>query len=399
MSPNAGLYGAPARDARERDALVNSATKDLTKGVAGKVAEASSSFGYKLIKQLPAEGNVIISPLSISSALAMTLNGAAGDTQRQMLDALGYVKLTPLQVNEASRTMRDLLGNVDPTVQLQVANSIWTRKGVEFKPEFLKTNEDSFGAKTSQLDFGSDTAVATLNSWVKDATQGKIEKIIERLTDDDRMVLMNAVYFKGTWKSPFAKEATTEGKFTNAKGAAVTVPMMAQQGSFPYADSKDYQAVSLPYGNGRIEMTIYLPKGSIDDMVKASVDWPKDTAPKQNSTVAVKMPKFKAEYEQNLNKSLQALGMKEAFTDKADFSGMTGDKTLFVSEVMHKTFIEVDEAGTEAAAATSVKMTLTTTARDQAVQFTVDKPFLFVIRESATGLVLFTGVIRDPGAK
>lgn len=394
----AGLYGTPARDAREREALVTNATKELAKGPAGKVAEASGAFGIRMLDKLGGDGNVVISPLSISSALSMTLNGAAGATQKEMLDALGYDKLAPLQVNEASRSMRTLLGNVDPTVELRVANSIWAKQGQPFKPEFLTLNESAYGAKTTQLDFADPATPDTINRWVKEATNDKIDKIVDQIGKDSVMFLINAVYFKGQWRTPFNKGATKDGPFTTAKGDKRNVPMMSHSASFGYAEDKGWKAAALPYGNGRIEMLVVLPAADLAPLVKSFSEkgWPKNLANLTEKQVVVKLPKFKLEYSETLNDSLQALGMKRAFTDQADFSGMSLDK-LFVSNVKHKTYIEVDEVGTEAAAATSVEMAATSAPIDKPKEFVVDRPFLFVIRERQTGLVLFAGAVRSLG--
>jgi serpin B len=394
----AGLYGTPARDARERDNLVTNATKELAKGPAGKVAEASGTFGTKMLDALDGEGNVVISPLSISSALSMTLNGAAGSTQLEMLDALGFDKLTPMQVNEASRSMRTLLGNVDPTVELRVANSIWAKEGQPFKPEFLTLNESAYGAKTTQLDFADPATPDTINRWVKEATNSKIDKIVDQIGKDSVMFLINAVYFKGQWRTPFVKSATKDGSFTTAKGDKRMVPMMSNTASFGYAEDKAWKALAMPYGNGRIEMLVVLPANGLDGMVKnfAEKGWPKGLANLTEQQVGVKFPKFRLEYSETLNDSLKALGIKKAFTDQADFSGMSLEK-LLISNVKHKTFIEVDEVGTEAAAATSVEMAVTSAPIDKPKEFVADKPFLFVIREKQTGVVLFTGAIRSVG--
>lgn len=397
-SPGSGLYGAPARDSRERDNLVNAATKELAKGPAAKVAEAASNFGYKLLAQSPGEGNVIVSPLSISSALAMTLNGAAGETQREMLGAIGLDKMTPPILNDASKSIRNLLGNVDPSVELQVANSIWAKDGAPFKDAFLQVNEDAYGAKMTRLDFDSPNAPDAINQWVKQATGGKIEKMVDRIPGLSRMFLMNAVYFKGQWRMPFAKESTQEGVFTTANGDKRKVPFMTGTMHVSYAEEKGWKAVALPYGNGRIEMLVLLPSGSVDDLIKnfAEKGVPKALSDAGDAEVALKLPKFRSEFEMSLNEPLKKLGMKKAFTDSADFSGMSDEK-LLISEVKHKTFIEVDEQGTEAAASTGVQMQALSAKVDKPKEFTVDRPFLFAIREKQTGIVLFLGAVKAIG--
>jgi len=373
-----GLFSAPARDARDRENLVSTATKELAKGAAARVAESSGPFGFKLIRESAEKGNIVVSPLSVATALSMTLNGAVGETQTQMLDTLGFKKTPAVQVNEASRSIRTLLGNVDPTVQLRVANSIWAREGAPFAEPFLQTNETAYGAKTTRLDFGAPDALETINRWVKEATNGKIEKMVQELSKDDQMVLLNAVYFKGDWRTPFAKDQTKDGVFVDSDGKDRTVPMMKLTSNLGYAEDKGWSAVSLPYGNGRLEMVVMLPSGKLDDLSKSlSSGLPKALDTMNEVSVGLTMPKFKVEFEEKLNKPLQQLGMKLAFGPSADFSAMSSDK-LMISTVMHKTFIEVDEQGTEAAASTSV--TMTKTSAQIAKPFNVNKPFVFIIR-------------------
>ncbi len=402
VNPGNGLYGAPARDARERESLVNTATKDLANGPAAKVAEASGGFGMRLLQESPKTGNAVVSPLSVSSALSMALNGANGETQHEMLEALGYGKLAPTQVNEASRSMRMLLGNVDPSVQLRVANSIWAKEGQPFSEAFLKANEDAYGAKTTRLDFSSAEAPQEINRWVKEATEGRIDTIVDKIEANMVMYLVNAVYFKGQWRTPFEKELTKDGTFTNNEGEKETVPMMAVTSRFGIHEDKGWKAISLPYGNGRIEMVVVLPSGSIDDLVKgfAAKGLPKSIGEVEEKQVSLKMPKFTETFEESLVEPLKKLGMKLAFTDKADFSLLSTDP-LLISEVKHKTFIEVDEVGTEAAAVTSVGVAATSAPVDKPVEFVVDRPFAFLIREKQTGLVLFAGAMRSiaPPAK
>lgn len=392
----AGLYNAPARDAREREAIVSNAAKELAKPVAAKVAESTASLGFRLIQQSSEKGNVVVSPISVATALSMTANGANGLTQAEMLDALGYAKTAPAQVNEAHRSIRALLGNIDPSIQLRIANSIWARQGVAFKPEFMSVNEQSYGAKTTTLEFGDPEAKNVINRWVKEATEGKIESMVEKLSRDDVMVLLNAVYFKGSWKAPFNKDLTKTGTFKAAEGKVYDVPMMNQRSRVGYTEGKDWKAISMPYGNGKIEMVVVLPRGDLDALVKGLAEGShKALGDMKETPVVIALPKFQVNYEETLNDTLKKLGMKLAFGGGADFSNLSEEK-LFISEVKHKTFLEVDEVGSEAAAATSVTITRTSAPIDEK-SFVVDRPFAFMIREKQTGLVLFAGAIRSIG--
>jgi serpin B len=313
-----------------------------------------------------------------------------------MLGTLGYEKTAPGQVNEAHRSIRALLGNIDPSVQLRIANSIWARQGVAFKPEFMSVNEQSYGAKTTTLEFGDPEAKNVINRWVKEATEGKIGSMVEKLSRDDVMVLLNAVYFKGTWKSPFNKDLTKTATFKAAEGKVYDVPMMNQRSRVGYTEGKDWKAISMPYGNGKIEMVVVLPGGDLDALVKGLAEGShKALGDMKETPVVIALPKFQVNYEETLNDALKKLGMKLAFGGGADFSNLSEEK-LFISEVKHKTFLEVDEVGSEAGGATSVTITRTSAPIDEK-SFVVDRPFAFMIREKQTGLVLFAGAVRSIG--
>jgi len=390
---NPGLYGNPIRDSRERERMVADATTELGKGTNAKVAEAGEAFGWRLMREVAGKDNVLISPLSISTALSMTLNGAQGETQREMREALGLAKLTSAQINDASRTMGQLLVNADPAVKLRIANSIWAKQDAAFKDPFLKMNEDAYGARVERLDFADRKSVETINNWVKIATEGKIESIIDSIKPEDRMFLINAVYFRGTWAEPFKKDLTTDADFTKPDGEKTKVAMMQVQDSFGYVEDKSMRAVALPYGNGRMEMLVMLPKIADKDFAKAMSGTPLPrNLPKQE--LIVKMPKFRVEESYDLEEALAKLGMKLAFTEKADLSAISQEK-LFIASVKHKTFMEVDEEGTEAAAATSVGVAATSMPAEPK-QFVVDRPFYLALRERETGIVLFLGYVGAP---
>ena len=390
---NPGLYGSPIRDTKERERMVADATKELAKGTSAKVAEAGEAFGWRLLREVGDGENVLVSPLSIATALSMTLNGAQGETQREMRESLGLGKLTSAQINDASRTIGQLLVNADPAVKLRIANSIWAKQDATFKDTFLKTNEDAYGARVERLDFGDKKSVETINNWVKTATEGKIPNILDSIKEEDRMFLINAVYFRGTWAEPFKKDQTAEAEFTKPDGEKTKVAMMRSQDDYGYFEDKQMRAVTLPYGNGRLEMLVMLAKTKDDDFRKAMANTPLPrNLPKQD--LIVKLPKFRVEDDFDLKEALGKLGMKLAFTERADFSALSQEK-LLISAVKHKTFMEVDEEGTEAAAVTSVGVAATSMPAEPK-EFVADRPFYLALRERETGIVLFLGYIGAP---
>lgn len=377
-------------------------------GSGNDLAARMSGFGFDVLKQLSAarQGeNVFISPVSLSLALTMTWNGSAGQTRSAMSRALGLKGMKAAEVNRAAGALTAELAKADPKARLSIANSLWARKGVDFLPTFLNANKRHFHAEVRQVEFGPE-ALASINSWVKDKTQGKIAKIIDRIPQNALLYLINAVYFKGPWQNPFEKSRTSEGPFTLADGSEISVPMMIRQGSYDYKRGSGFQAISIPYGSGRISLFIVLPEkpSGLPELVrKLDVNsWREWTSGLKPTEVNLSLPRFRIEYgvEDELKAALSAIGMKLAFDPgKADFSRMCkpDGERVFISQVAHKTFIDVNEAGTEAAAATSVGMSFTAMPMEP-VRVVVDRPFLCAICDSKTGAVLFIGAIANPKA-
>ncbi|MDH5644039.1 MAG: serpin family protein [Gemmatimonadota bacterium] len=369
-----------------------------------QVIEASNDFAFNLMKEVDGQdttgGNLFISPLSVSMALGMTMNGADGNTRAQMENMLGFGGMSETQINEAYRDLIGLLLSLDPRVETNLANSIWYRDGWTFERTFLQTNLDYFDARVEALDFTDPNSVNTINGWVNQETRGKIPTIIESIPGNMVMYLINAVYFKGSWVYEFDKDRTAEGPFFREDGTSTQVPMMS------HADEVDVltlgtdvaNILEMPYGGGAYRMTVVLPHENVGiDSVMAVLDsgtWNDWTGRLDSTRVTVVMPKFTFEYESNLNTVLQTLGMQDAFNSSlADLSRMHASAGLFVSEVIHKTFVDVNEEGTEAAAATSVGIVETSLPP----QFAVNRPFLFAIRENFSGTILFIGKMMDPG--
>jgi len=369
------------------------------------IAAASNAFGFDLFQQLQrqaANKNVFFSPLSVSVALAMTYNGAAGETKNAMARALKIEGIKLDELNLASAELLKALKSSDPKIELAIANSLWARNGVRFKEDFLARNRQFYGAEVSALDFNSPQSLATINRWVDTNTKGKINKIIDQIDSQQVMFLINAVYFKGQWQKRFEKKLTQNRPFHLLGSQQKPVPMMAQSGNYLYYRGDKFQAVSLPYGNGGVSLYLFLPdqKSSLDDFLKglSYQKWEEWINSFSDTPGDVKLPRFKLDYENTLNNALKAQGMEAAFSrSDADFSGMRAERDLFISEVKHKAIVEVNEEGTEAAAATSVGISVTSVAApQQRFTFIADRPFLMAIRDSQTGAILFMGAVMEP---
>ena len=368
-----------------------------------QLVESDNSFGLKLFKEIAktqVDTNIFISPLSIAMALSMTYNGSAGTTEEAMRNTLEFGNMSFQDINESFKSLIQLLTNLDPKVKFQIANSIWYRLGFSVEQDFLDVNKTYFDAEVRDLDFSSPTAPDIINAWVDENTNGKIKEIIDRINPLVVMYLINAIYFKGTWTYEFDKDLTTDDIFTKTDSSQVPCRMMNQEGNFSYLENTDFQAVDLPYGDGKFSMTILLPKPgkSIDEFIAeiTTENWIQWTNAFTENAGKLYMPKFKLEYEIKLNKSLSNMGMGIAFDIRqADFSRINPNEDLFISEVKHKTFVEVDEEGTEAAAVTSVEISLTMTDPTGFIMV-VNRPFVFIIRENHSNTILFMGKVVEP---
>ncbi|MCS6830680.1 MAG: serpin family protein [Armatimonadota bacterium] len=378
---------------------------DPTRKVDQRLIEANNGFGFALLQQLreaDAGKNLFFSPISITLALAMTYNGASGETEQAMAKTLSLEGMSKEELNQAVLHLRQSLQNADAKVELTIANSLWARQGVSFKRQFLDTNRQYFGAQVSVLDFAGPDAPQTINHWVESNTKGKIKKIVDRIPPDTVMFLLNAIYFHGKWQKPFDKSLTQEKPFHLANGEQKRVPMMAQTGKFLYLKGEGFQMVSLPYGAGRYSMVIALPDEgvSLSEWLKSveAKSWKEWTSRLVSTDGEVQLPRFKTEYEKTLNNALRSLGMSVAFEpDRADFTGMRDERDLYLQKVHHKAVVEVNEEGTEAAAVTSVQVGITSVQQPRPpFKMIVDRPFFFAIRDTRTGMVLFMGAVYEP---
>lgn len=368
-----------------------------------KLASADNTFGLRLFKQLATENptvNVFISPLSIAEALAMTYNGARGETKSQMATVLGFDGMSDEQLNQSAKNLRSFLTGLDANVEMQIANSIWYDNLYSFKQDFISTNQKYYDAEIKPLDMQNPTAAQRINDWVDKSTNGKIKQIVEPPLDARLvMMLINAIYFKGEWAQQFPDGRTRDDYFTSQSGARQKIKMMNQKMDLSYYKSRSYQVVDLPYSEGRFSMLIVLPDEGTD--VNSVVDRLNDSvltalvSRVRTRKGEIFLPRFHIEYEKTLNDVLGSLGMKDAFAPNiADFSGIDGKRDLYISDVKHKSYVEVNEEGTEAAAVTSIGIRVTAMTPDQLV-FRVDRPFVFAIRERASNTILFIGRITD----
>ena len=373
------------------------------------LVQRSSAFGFQLLRtvnQTETDKDVFISPLSVSMALGMTLNGANGTTEEAMRSTLGFSGMTQEEINTTYHGLMDLLRNLDPKVQFKIANSIWYRLGLSVEQDFIKTNQRYFEATVTGLNFSSPDASKTINSWVDASTNGKIKEIVsDPIPSDIVMYLINAIYFKGTWTYQFDASKTSDAPFYLPTGATTQSKLMQLRGTLPYAENAAYQAIELPYGDSLFSMIVVLPKPGqsveafVNDLTDNSWNTLKDGLYTQLGTIF--LPKFKLEFEKSLNDALKALGMEIAFDPgRADFRRVSQQvydmgERLYISKVKHKTFVQVDEEGTEAAAVTSVEVGVTSVGPREFVM-RVDRPFFFVITERHSGTLLFVGKIVEP---
>jgi serine protease inhibitor len=367
------------------------------------IVTADYSFGFKLfaaVNKTEAAKSLFISPVSVSMALGMTLNGANGTTRDAMIQTLEFSGLSLTDINSSYKSLISLLSGIDPKVTLQIANSIWHRPELNVEQAFKDVNQLNFNAEINSLNFSDPNATNIINAWVNRCTNGKISKIIsDQIPSEIVMYLINAIYFKGTWTKTFDTSATRDDVFLRPDGSHASCKMMYQKGSMKYYADNQVQAIDLPYGDAGFSMTILLPAigTNIDDFAGKLTQqvWNSSTSSLASREVELYFPKFKFEYEKTLNDMLKSMGMSVAFSrTDADFTNIDKRGQLYISEVKHKTFVQVDEEGTEAAAVTSVGIGATSVGQNPVMR--VDRPFIFAIRENNSETVLFIGKIVEP---
>lgn len=370
------------------------------------MVEKTNDFGFNLYKNLARENeNMMISPVGVSLAMAMAYNGATGETQEAMAKALNIQGIELDSLNKNNLALIYLLTTADPKVTLNIANSIWMVEDFKFSETFVETVKNDYQAAAKKLDFADPKSAAEINKWVEEQTRGTINEIVAPPIDPQTiMFLINAVYFKGTWTNPFEQDLTTDQRFKLADGQTVIAPTMCQSGSFDYFKTSGFQALRLPYGEDeQMAMVLFLPNEdvSLEQFQKQlnQDNWSNWMTLFETKTGSLMLPKFTMEYEKSLNQVLTDLGMGVAFeAGIADFSGMAAagaTDDIYISDVKHKTFIQVDEAGTEAAAVTSVEVG-TTSMPVYDFELNFDRPFFYAIQDNETGAIVFMGSVLDP---
>lgn len=372
-----------------------------------RLVKANTRFGFKLfseiVKRQPNQ-NIFLSPMSVVLALTMAYTGANGETQQAMAKTLELQGMSLGEIQQATANLKLTLEN-NSDIQLNLANALWVNQQIQLRREFLQTNQKFFGAQITNLNFGSSDALNQINHWVSQQTNGKIRAIIDEILPNDLLILVNAIYFQGNWSYKFNPQLTQTHPFYLSRDRQKLHPMMSQTQLYPYWETAKFQAISLPYGQGQFSLYLFLPNSNSSlnafyQELNAQTweQWMWQFTESERSSirsvdrVTLLLPRFKLEYEIELSQVLTALGMGIAFSPTADFSAMTSEAAA-IGLVKHKTFVEVNEQGTEAAAATSVSATRSAMSP---VEMIVDRPFFFVIRDDESGTILFMGSIVDP---
>lgn len=374
--------------------------------VSATFAAASTRFAFDMLWRVASEeagGNVFLSPANAAIALAMAANGAEGETLREMIATLSTAGDSRDQLNADFAALQALLQRGDQKIELSLANSLWANAGVPFSEDYLARVQQHFDAEVAELDFSQPGAKDIINDWVAQHTNGKIDQIVGELNPDTILLLASAIYFLGTWQQPFDKDQTEEAPFTREDGSQTPVPLMFQSGSFSHLDGDGFQAIRLPYNGGGMRMVVVLPDEGrrLADLAPALTGpaWQASSAEFVTRTGALYLPRFSVEYGVSLRAALEGMGMQQAFdADQADFSAMRPiPPNIFISSVEHKTFVDVNEQGTEAAAATTIEMGVTSAQpSEDPFLMRVDRPFFVAIEETTTGIPIFLGLIMEP---
>jgi serpin B len=363
------------------------------------VLSASNAFSFALWKRVNVaekDSNVFVSPLSASFSLGMAMNGAANQTLDDMRTGLQFGGTSLADIDAGYKSLIALLTSLDPTVTMEIANSIWYRNTFPFNQSFLDDGANYFGATIKPLDFANvDASLTAINGWVNTQTKGRIPSIIDKIEPENVMFLINAIYFKGSWRERFDAALTVDGTF-HATGGDQSARLMHRHGKMPYTETPTYQAVDLPYGDSAFTMTVVLPRtGTTVESLAASLDpatWQTLTSGFHTSDIDLYLPKVKMSWARGLIPDLTGLGMVAPFANGADFTRMsTRGRELYISSVRQKAFVDINEEGTEAAAVTSTGVSVTSAPVTTLMR--VDRPFVFVIRERLSGTVVFLGKV------
>jgi serpin B len=374
--------------------------KELTSSV-DKISSANNKVAFKFLSETLKTNNkenVIISPLSLSTILALTQNGAVRNTKEEMLKALELQGLDDSTINESYRNIIAHFNSLKG-IETKIGDSIWIRKNADVKKELISVGKNYYEAEINEVDFTKKNTVDAVNKWVSGRTAGKINKMMDSFEDDTYMTIINTVYFKGKWNNPFTERSTSKQKFTSSDGSIKDVDMMKETMGIDYMKNTNFQAVRIPYEDQNFGMYVFLPSkdSSVDKLTNEMTmeNWNKWINEFKKTQVQVSLPKFKIEFEEELNSMLKGFGMKDAFDGTANFSNITDKTNLYIDLVKQKSYIDVNEAGTEAASATAVVMKAVSAPLDP-TQFTVDRPFIYAIADKKTGLIIFMGKVEKP---
>lgn len=369
------------------------------------LAETSNDFAFSLFRQVSGSqsqpGNIILSPISVNYMMSMLNNGAAGKTAEEINRTLGFGDSQPEEVNAFNQKMLVASADLDPQVTVHTANSIWVSNSFNILPAFRETNESYYKASVRNLDFSKPDALAEINGWTSKNTGGRIPKILDQIHPDACLYLLNAIAFRGEWTTPFEKSNTAKELFTDAAGREQEVQMMNASFESVVFEQEKYRMLSRSYGNGAFSMSILLPKEGVTNAeVIASLtteSWKQLAKNRNGYRVNLKLPRFSASFDMKLNEVLQSLGIVSAFSEsEADFSKLSS-ADVFLTRVLQKARIEVDEEGTKAEAVTMGEIGLTSPGPRPEIQkmdFFVDRPFIYLIREYSTGAIYFIGEIN-----
>ena len=368
-----------------------------------KIVSANNQLSFKLLPELEVDqnGNFFISPISLFMALSMVYNGAEQQTKEEIANVLQSQGIAVEELNKANASWMAMLQNDSDKVQLHIANSIWLNENFHFQDKFSKNVSQYFDAEVQEIDVFDRESSKRINDWVKKSTNKKITEIVSPPLNSDLLaILLNAIYFKGDWKFAFGKEQTAKSVFYVEDGTIKDVEFMRLKEELSYLETEKFQAVSLPYGDGKMSMKVFAPKEdtSLVDFEKIITNehWDKWLSEFELKEGMIILPKFQLEYEVLLNEPLQNLGMITAFEEKANFTKMTQESEIMIDIIKQKTFINVNEEGTEAAAVTSVEMVVEMASVDEPFYMNVNRPFFIAITDEETGAILFMGWIANP---
>lgn len=364
----------------------------------------NNQLAFKLLEHVePNEANnVFISPTSLFMALSMVYNGAEGEAKKEIAQALQIDKMSKDELNRANASLLSMLMKQSDEIELSIANSIWLNGRFQFKDEFIQHNEQYFNAEISEIDVLDNNSVKLINDWVSKQTKEKITEIVEPPLNPDLVtMLINALYFKGNWTYEFDESLTEDSEFTNSENQTSTIPLMMLNEKLAYIENNVFQAVSLPYGDGEMSMDIYLPRENVtleeltDELIGGRwEDWNRQFEEEEGTVL---LPKFELEYEAKLNDPLKQLGMDTVFTEEAELPNIiVEDERVWISNVRQKTYIDVHEKGTEAAAVTVVEVETMSANIDEPFYMEINRPFFFMIKDVETNMILFTGLIENP---